>query len=107
HTVGVPPVIPPGRIALELAPMPMRRGGATSVTLQLGAPGRVTLEVTDVAGRRVARRTLDAPGGVAVVRWGLGALRDGGYRVRNAAGRHPIRLGDARRALTADSPHSP
>jgi hypothetical protein len=92
-TVGVPFAVAAGRGALELSPMPMRHGGATSVTLRLDAPGRVALDVTDVAGRRMARHTLDASGGVTVLRWELGGLRAGVYQV--TARRDGIRFGSA------------
>lgn len=62
------PAQPPGALALRAAPNPF--AGRVHLSFHLDAPGRVRVDVLDVAGRRVAR-VMDAwaPAGETRIRW--------------------------------------
>ena len=71
--------------SLRFGPNPIRPGGSLQLRLH-AADGPVALDLTDIAGRRVARTDHAGASGEREIRWTLPALRPGWYHVRAKQG---------------------
>ena len=94
-TLAVPGPGAGATLALALAPRRNPVSGATSMDYALPAAGRVTLEVLDVAGRRVATLVDGTrPAGPATAEFDASRLNAGVYfaRLRSAAGERSARI---------------
>lgn len=81
-----PPVRPGLRLSVD-GPHPAARGSALDVRFALDRPGRASLAVFDVLGRRVATLAEgERPAGAGVARWATAGLPAGLYVVRLQAG---------------------
>jgi hypothetical protein len=78
-TLGVPTLEPPA-IGLAIGPNPLR-GGTVGVAFRLSREAEVTLELFDIAGRRVARSTTRQGSGVRSLSWSPGDISPGVYRL--------------------------
>ena len=88
--IGVPPAAPLALALMGLRPNPAREALSVSLSVLPGAPA--TLELLDLAGRRVRVLSLGArgPGLHAVELAGLGTLRPGVYLVRLTQSGHSL-----------------
>ena len=84
HVAGAPRVPASSGWLLEAPrPNPQHSGQGANVAFALAAPARVTLDLIDLAGRRVASRDLgDMAAGRADVRWAVPGLAAGRYELR-------------------------
>jgi hypothetical protein len=79
-----PAAVVPGSLAapaLRLGPNPLRPGDALQIRLRADQDGPVALQLTDVAGRRVAHMEHDSAPGDRAINWSIPALPAGWYRV--------------------------
>jgi hypothetical protein len=84
-TFAVPTAVPPSTPrppALSASPNPVRPGSELTVSLQIERTLPVTLDLLDIAGRRVASHGATPGTGAAALRWMLPPLRAGWYQIR-------------------------